>query len=307
MGRSHRPTRLYDSPEAGKAAVKRVFDAIWGQHVAATAPPATLYHYCDDQGFQGILKSRHLWASDILRMNDPREVEYAFADIIGPLAAERENGRPKYFLEAIAPTDQIRKIWGGACTHIACCSSTAESPSQWKSYAKCAGYAIGFSRVALEEWCAACGVAGSGVTLAPMIYDASIQTKLIRKFLDSEKQVEMRRCSSPAATTPVRNAARDYLGQLAMTLKGPQYLTEAEWRLLIIQRDNGKFTRLMREKAGEQDICYFELPLIRPGLVTEIVLGPRCAADIADLRLQLADAGLDAVEIRPTICGCEEA
>jgi hypothetical protein len=308
MGKSHKPKRSYDSPEAGMAAVKRIFDVIWTDYVATPTPPSTLYHYCDDQGFKGILKSRHLWASDILRMNDPKEVSYAFADVIGPLVAEREQGQPKYFLEAMAPPDQIRNIWArGACTHIACFSSTPALPSQWRSYAKCAGYAIGFSRVALEEWCAACGAAGSGVSLAPVIYDTSIQTTLIRRFLDRVRQLETCRYSSLSATIPVRNAAREYLAILAMTLKDADYQAEEEWRMLIMQRGNGKFTRLAREKAGEGEVCYFELPLILPGLVTEIVRGPQCAADAAELRLQLTDAGLGAIKIQSAKCGCEEA
>jgi hypothetical protein len=105
----------------------------------------------------------------------------------------------------------------------------------------------------------------------------------------------------------VRDAARDYLGILAMTLKDPHYQTEKEWRILVMQRGNGRFTRLTREKKGEHEVCYFELPLIVPGLVTEIMLGPQCAADSSALRLQLVDAGVGAVEIRSATCGCEEA
>jgi hypothetical protein len=241
-------------------------------------------------------------------MKDRREVTYAFADVIRPLVAERENGQSRYFLEDIAPSDQIQNIWGrGKCTHIACLSSTAELPSQWRSYAKCAGYAIGFKRAELQGWCTACGVAGSGVSLVPMIYDADLQTKLIREFLEKEKQAEKRRCTSPSATTPIREEAMGRLAILAMPLKSPQHRNEEEWRVLIIQRNDGRFTRLTREKLGEADVCYFELPLIVPELVREIVLGPQCTTDPAELRSQLTDAGLGAVQVRPAKCECEES
>jgi hypothetical protein len=263
-----------------------------------------LYHYCAPEVFLKILQSRTLWASDILRMNDLREIEYAFADILSPLVSERENGHSKYFLRSLAPSDQIRNIWGtGNCTHIACLSSTSELPSQWKTYAKCAGYAIGFNRAALQTWCNACGVAGSGVTLFPVIYDASLQTKLIREFLDREKQLEMRRCADLSATMPVRDEARVYLAILAMALKDPQHSAEKEWRILIIQRnDRDRFNRLTREDG----VCYFELPLIAPELVTHIVCGPQCTTGTAELRSQLTDVGLGAVEIRRAECECEE-
>ena len=80
-----------------------MFLAIWNRYIEAMNPPATLYHYCPAETFQKILRARNLRASDILRMNDPREVEYAFVDVIGLLVAEREDGHSKYFLQDLAP------------------------------------------------------------------------------------------------------------------------------------------------------------------------------------------------------------
>ncbi len=138
MSKSRKPLRSYDPLTAARNEVKRTFQNIWNEHFEAIDAPLTLYHYCSQEIFEKILKSRNLWASDILRMKDCREVEYALTDIIGPLAAEREKGHAKYCIEAVAPPDQIRNIWGmRKCTHIACFSSTADVPSQWQRYANC--------------------------------------------------------------------------------------------------------------------------------------------------------------------------
>jgi hypothetical protein len=114
--------------------------------------------------------------------------------------------------------------------------------------------------------------------------------------------VEINRCSSISAATTVRGEAQKYLVCLAMTLKDPQWRNEEEWRVLIIQPNNEtQFARLTREDG----VCYFELPLLMPGLVAEIVLGPQCGTDIARLKAQLTEAGLGDVAIRRAECQCE--
>jgi hypothetical protein len=156
MSRSRKPRKPYDPSRAAVAAVNKVFTEIWNRCENPVNAPATLYHYCRAETFLKILESRNLWAPDIFSMKDKREVEYPFTDVIKPLVPERE---------FVASADQIREVWRkGNCHHIACFSSTAELPSQWKNYAECAGYAIGFNRDALRLWCNA-----NLATLFPMI------------------------------------------------------------------------------------------------------------------------------------------
>jgi hypothetical protein len=305
MSKSHKPRRPYDPLKAGRDAIKGTFQAIWNDHFEPIDPPTTLYHYCAPEVFMEILQSRNLWASDILRMNDCREVEYAVTDIIGPLAAECENGHSKYFVGAVAAPDQIRNIWGTGkwCTHIACFSSTADLPSQWHCYAKgCTGVAIGFNFAALYECCRK-----FVATLFPVMYDANLQTKLSRKILENEKQLEQRRCATSLRKTPLHDAlraeARGSLGLLLPAFKDPKRDTEREWRLLIIQRhDKSRFTRHTRGEG----IGYFELPIIMPNVVKEIVCGPKCEIDITEIRSLLTDAGLNGAEIRRAECECDE-
>lgn len=75
-------------------------------------PPTVLYHYCPDYVLPNILSSRKLWASDVLCMNDSKEVAYAFNDVIAPLVSQREDGKSKYFIESVAAPDLVREIWG---------------------------------------------------------------------------------------------------------------------------------------------------------------------------------------------------
>jgi hypothetical protein len=87
-------------------------------------------------------------------MNDETEISYAFNNVIGSVVAEKDHlGQCRYYIAAVKSAQDVKDVWGGWCTHIACFSSTAELPSQWVNYAKCTGFAIGFDRTALQKWC----------------------------------------------------------------------------------------------------------------------------------------------------------
>jgi Protein of unknown function (DUF2971) len=289
------PRRKYGSAEASTAALKSIYNSMWKRYLEPANPPAKLYHYCREATFQEIVKSGNLWASDVLCMNDPKEIAYAF-DVLGPLVAERENGSPKYFLKSIASPERAREIWGAVSNHIACFSSNPDLPSQWKHYAKCTGYALGFNRSALQSWCLA-----RNISLFPVLYDSTLQTAMIKEFLEKEKQLEIVR---DAAALAIRDAAVGYMHCLTLTLKDPAWLPEHEWRMLVIQpKDSTRFTRFTRDR----DVGYFKLPIVVPELVAEIVLGPECVTDADQLKLHLVDVGLGRVGVRRASCGCEDS
>jgi hypothetical protein len=139
------------------------------------------------------------------------------------------------------------------------------------------------------------------------MYDPGLQTKLSRRILENEKQLENFRCATALTATPLHDALRDEarasLGMLLPAFKDPERDTEREWRVLIIQRhDKIRFTRHTRG-AG---VCYFELSIIAPDVVREIVCGPKCETDVTEIRSLLTDAGLNAVQIRRAECECDE-
>ena len=45
--------------------------------VLATAPPEMLYHYTSSTGLIRIAESKELWATNILYLNDSRELDHA--------------------------------------------------------------------------------------------------------------------------------------------------------------------------------------------------------------------------------------
>jgi hypothetical protein len=190
----------------------------------------------------------------------------------------------------------VKKVWSRFCTHIACFSATGESSDQWKSYAKCEGFALGFDRLALQNWCLEIGVA-----LFPVVYCASKQRELIQDFLDKEKHLEVVRNLDLKTVDAVRSKAMTYLTSLAMPLKSAEWQAEQEWRLLIIQPlDQRRFAPRTRGEG----ICYFELPLVVPELLKEVVVAKKCKEEFDSIRSHLAKSGLADVEVRRTDSDC---
>lgn len=285
------------SPELAQGALKRAFESVGSDYVDVAELPAMLYHYCPEDAFPKILASGKLWASDVLRMPDRGEIAYAFNEIIAPVLGQCEDGRPKYFVKSVGPPDLVRLKWGRFQTHIACLSSTAEEPRQWRNYAKCMGYAIGFDRAALDAWCLS-----QNVSLFPMSYDCSRHIGMITRFLDKVKEIELNLHPVGLNESPLRQAAKVYLTALAMTMKRTEFREEHEWRVLVVEPEGrARFARWTRENG----VSCFELPICATGLVKEIVLGPQCRADAEEVRRRLGEAGLDAVNIRRTGCHCD--
>jgi hypothetical protein len=89
-----------------------------------------------------------------------------------------------------------------------------------------------------------------------------------------------------------------------MALKEESWRSEREWRVLIIEPNNGnRFTLQTREDG----VHYFELPVCTAGIVKEIVLGPQCPVDPVEVRNRLDDTGLGPIDVRRCVCSCEVA
>jgi hypothetical protein len=233
--------------------------------------------------------SGELWASDVLRMNDPNEITYAFNKVLGPIAQTRENGYPKYRIKSVKE-EIVKDVWGRWCTHVTCFSSSSEISSQWERYAKNSGFAVGFDRVRLGEWCKQ-----KGISLLPIIYNRAHQEEMIRRLLQAEVDI----LTSRQPSDPVRSVLRDktdlFLASIMMTLKEPSWSEEEEWRILVVDAE-GRFERFTRNDG----VCYFKLSAVKPELITELVLGPECPENCSDIKRRLDEFGFDSVRIRQT-------
>ena len=112
--------------------------------------------------------------------------EFTYSDdLVNVVTSERKDGLPLYFITSMASAETVRSVRGRWCSHIACLSSEADSPSQWERYGDGGkGVAIGFDREALQKLC----IQQLRVSLFPVSYDRSHHEATIRKggyLLDS--------------------------------------------------------------------------------------------------------------------------
>lgn len=244
---------------------------------------------------RGILRSGHLWASDVLRMNDPKQITYAFVNVIGTVALERENGFPKYIIQAVKSEAKVRELFGGWCTHVACLSAEVNLPNQWQTYADAGtGFAIGFNRASLSQTCL-----GLDMPLFPMCYSRPRQEEMIRSFLERANNIERDRNLRPSLQQEFQSQELVHLAALAMSIKDPAWQDEQEWRILVVQTDaQPRFTPSSRSDR----VCFFKLPVCSSDTVREVVLGPCCALAEQELRQFLVELSMGNVCIRRSPC-----
>jgi len=107
------------------------------------APPPIIYHYTDDNGLEGIIKTGKLWLTDIFKLNDPSELKHGLSQAV------------MIFKKMDQIPDKIKTDVEGFLNNIeahidppsiCCFSSKKNDLGQWRAYADNGrGYAIGFN------------------------------------------------------------------------------------------------------------------------------------------------------------------
>ena len=73
----------------------RINDDIIKNLVLNAELPPVIYHYTDDFGLRGILKTGKFWLTDIFALNDPSELEHGVSHFIKALDDKIANGHPE--------------------------------------------------------------------------------------------------------------------------------------------------------------------------------------------------------------------
>jgi hypothetical protein len=116
-----------------------------------TIPPV-IYHYTNDVGLRGILKTGKFWLTDIFALNDPSELEHGFSHFINALDGKIANGHldgesiAKWFKVFIHKKELPNAFF--VCSF----SSDGDDLGQWRAYADNGrGFVIGFDTKILED------------------------------------------------------------------------------------------------------------------------------------------------------------
>ena len=256
----------------------------------ATTMPDVIYHYCDVQGFKGIIEGKGIWLSDVSYCNDYMEHNWLKAKYDSKIDFLRSH-EPTDFHDALAAE---KANYREHLAFVSCFSTKGDVLSQWRAYADDgAGFAIGFDPRYFKLG-STLPTYGSDVSitcgLLPVCYDELGQSRLIEQVLDEYRKSLA--ISPPPDVTAVAKACYLNLQMMSIFCKNPAFQEESEWRI-VYRPSISRLGSGLKVVGGHSDILfrtskhnmvpYFKLSFaeitdIKP--VTEIIRGPkRCSTD----------------------------
>jgi Protein of unknown function (DUF2971) len=189
-------------------------------------PPATLYHYTDQNGLLGIIKKKEILASHHQCLNDTQEFLHA-KDII---RAEINRCCASANSESRALLERIRAALDGpgmeeVDLYVASFSEDGDSLPQWRAYGgQISGFALGFESERL--------VVPEEFRLARCIYDPKEQCE-VAKAIVAEVEGKLAQIASVGAADKFNAWALLALTihQFALIFKHEKFHDEREWRI----------------------------------------------------------------------------
>ena len=210
-------------------------------------PPATLYHYMDQNGLLGIIKRKEIWASHHQCLNDTQEFLHAKsiirAEINKRCASTNSESRSSFeTMRAALDGPGMEEV----NLYVASFSQDGDSLPQWRAYGgQVSGFALGFSGQQL--------VIPEDFTLARCLYDPEEQREVAGAIV---AEVE-----SMLAQMTLVGAADKFnawalmlltLHQFALIFKHEKFRDEKEWRI---------FSRVLMDLAPAFPVEEPECPL----------------------------------------------
>jgi hypothetical protein len=275
--------------------------------------PEVLWHYTSFAGFQGIISSRKIWATEYRFLNDQEEFCHAKRLVIEMCEDEPEFGAARFPVR-----DMIREAIKGVFDSgplnedririmVASFSEAGDLLSQWRGYSgNSTGVSLGLDLRGLRP---PLGL-GSGVTFAPCVYNTDHKRSLIRSvFAHFCSRLEpWWKQSVDSATAPGKKtqeseqnnlaANMDVLGKalrlahselqlnlvrVAPLLKNESFSEEKEWRLVLPSEIIQLPTQHPIEFRANRNslVPYVAFPLLQPNqegeiLLRDVILGPGC-------------------------------
>ena len=253
-----------------------------------------LYHYTTVTGALAILTSGRIRLSSSTGMNDHAEGQWVPAALLNWMTGRPDIEASRAFNTlwqvAIAPYDRA---------YLTCFSEEGDLLSQWRAYSQDGeGIAIGFNAndghlpVINAEPHTNAGP-GLELTISKVRYDNDMS--LVTNAVEQ--------ATSGGTASAAFMQAQTLLIQERWRLKNPAFREEHEWRIINLPMDfdgdigGGKTTV---SAVGERRFCesrgrivsYYNV-VFSKAAVAELVLGPQCRVDEAELRTLLRAKGLE--------------
>lgn len=245
--------------------------------------PDMLWHYTNAAGFLGIFRSGKLWATNTDYLNDASEIRHARRLVLRAVFDSRSSAQNREEHEML---NFLCDCMGSGATRpvfVTSLSAAKNELSQWRAYGGATGsFALGFN---VTSMLAAIGKNTElRFSLYKCIYDEARAQSLCQQFVDRllEAFRAKRAALKPGSndyqemTDLVHEAVRLF-DTLAPLIKHPDFIAEAEWRMVSDPVDLTK--RPIRLREGKTGIVpYVELRIAKdksdPRFTVHALVGP---------------------------------
>ena len=244
-----------------------------------------IYHYTNQTGLLGIVKTRELWASKIQCLNDTTEFRHGLNHIryiLKQREAEAADPIERNYIAAI--WDHVER-WSMLNVFVVSFSGSPDLLSQWRAYSKNElGYALGFGINRLRRL-----ASKQGFNLEQCIYDTTQQQKRAGETVDHHleyfRTLRERFADPESIEGWTQNLIREFFPHvcaLAPLFKDHSFSEEREWRLISVPKSSRDKEYNLRPGRNFL-IPYYSFSLVEDGKFTidDVIVGPSPEKDLA--------------------------
>jgi hypothetical protein len=116
-------------------------------------PRSTLYHYTSSAGFEGIIRSKELWLSDLKNSNDPRELRIGYDNVFNILNASKNKASSnlsRHFIQYLE--NDLTSYFSNTTPYCLSLTHSGDSLPMWATYgAYYTGLSIGLRPTAIVD------------------------------------------------------------------------------------------------------------------------------------------------------------
>ncbi|MGQ3045670.1 MAG: DUF2971 domain-containing protein [Niveispirillum sp.] len=246
-----------------------------------------VYHYTSVKALMSIVESRSFWASDVMYLNDAREVAYG-ADLFKGKANSlvKDKSRNEQFRHAINYLCDFVGDKVGVCAVSFCFNR--DLLSQWRGYGGDQGVSIGVSSKYISEL--------SNYDLLRVVYDRSDQEGILEAMLLAYANMFVDKFGSRVEKDNEFGEEFDfvisasyYFEKALAIFKDPAFSEEGEIRAFSNKYVHTKKAGVKFRERGGVIIPYYELPLDmnRSGVFDIFTVGPGPSVDLVQKSIEV--------------------
>lgn len=255
--------------------------------------PKELYHYTSPKALKGILKSNHLWFSNIYFLNDKSEMRYTYMlilDLLKDLKDKLENdfylkifNRAKY-MTCNTYYEEESEVFARLEFYVLCFATEKNSLSLWSNYTKTndkTGYNIAFSYEKLKDCVETKGF--EFCACANVCYNVEKQREMLTKtiLLYNEKYSQAKNGKDKQiALWDIIDNFKIYSVFFKHTAFSPEY----EYRIVIGVRTHTHIENCEFEVQNGLFVPHIEVEMPNPeenSMINSITISPTCDKELA--------------------------